>query len=78
MPITQKLINNKKNSTNDNISIDTINNFIIPLPPLKEQERIVERFGFIETFIQLYRINETKLLTLNNSFTESFKKSILQ
>ena len=77
-PITQKLINNKKNSTNDNISIDTINNFIIPLPPLKEQERIVERFGFIETFIQLYRINETKLLTLNNSFPESFKKSILQ
>ena len=44
----------------------------------KEQERIVERFGFIETFIQLYRINETKLLTLNNSFPESFKKSILQ
>lgn len=77
-PITQKLINNKKNSTNDNISIDTINNFIIPLPPLKEQERIVERFGFIETFIQLYRINETKLLTLNYSFPESFKKSILQ
>ena len=77
-PITQKLINNKKNSTNDNVSIDTINNFIIPLPPLKEQERIVERFGFIETFIQLYRINETKLLTLNNSFPESFKKSILQ
>lgn len=74
----RKLINNKKNSTNDNISIDTINNFIIPLPPLKEQERIVERFGFIETFIQLYRINETKLLTLNNSFPESFKKSILQ
>ena len=30
------------NSTNDNISMELIKNFLIPLPPLREQERIVE------------------------------------
>ena len=35
-PITQKVINDSKNSTNDNISIDTINGFFVPLPPIDE------------------------------------------
>jgi type I restriction enzyme S subunit len=42
-PITQKVIQYSKNSTNDNISMDTIKNFLIPLPPLEEQRRIVAK-----------------------------------
>ena len=42
-PITQKVIQYSKNSTNDNISMDTIKDFLIPLPPLPEQKRIVAR-----------------------------------
>ena len=41
--IVQKTIVDSKNSTNDNISMDTIKSFLIPLPPLAEQERIVEK-----------------------------------
>ena len=39
----QSVISDAKNSTNDNISMTDIYNFIIPLPPLDEQHRIVEK-----------------------------------
>jgi len=42
-PLIQTLIQNSKNSTNDNISMETIKSFPIPLPPLAEQKRIVEK-----------------------------------
>ncbi len=38
----QSIINKSKTSTNDNISMDTINDFLIPLPPFNEQVRICE------------------------------------
>lgn len=40
-PHIKKVISKQKNSTNDNISMADISNFIIPLPPIKEQARIV-------------------------------------
>lgn len=51
-PLIQKVITDSKNSTNDNISMDTINNFLIPLPPLAEQERIVSK---IEELMPLWK-----------------------
>ena len=41
--LVQQVIQNKKNSTNDNISLQEINHFFVPLPPLAEQQRVVER-----------------------------------
>jgi type I restriction enzyme S subunit len=40
--MTQDVVNEAKNSTNDNISMSNIKSFIIPLPPLSEQKAIVK------------------------------------
>ena len=50
--LVQKIIKHSKNSTNDNISMDTICNFLIPLPPLSEQKRILEKLETVFQFIK--------------------------
>ena len=50
-PFIQKEISLKKNSTNDNISLDIIQNFFCPLPPEQEQKRIVFRIKKINFLI---------------------------
>lgn len=42
-PFIQQIINDNKNSTNDNISMNLINRFPTPLPPIEEQRRIVDK-----------------------------------
>ena len=77
-PTIQKLIQVSKNSTNDNISMDLINNFSVPLPSLAEQKRIVAKIEELEPLIKQYDQAGTELSTLNNTFPEQLKKSILQ
>ena len=54
-PRIYNLIQKQKNSTNDNISLTDIQNFLIPLPPLSEQTRIVDKieqsFAHIDALI---------------------------
>ena len=76
--ITQKIIKYSKNSTNDNISMDTIKGFLFPLPPLSEQGRIVKKIEELEPFIEEYGKTEVELTALNSNFPEQIKKSILQ
>ena len=77
-PITQKVIQDSKNSTNDNISMDTIKGFFIPLPPLQEQQRIVEKLKELEPYINDYDKAYEKIEKLNTDFPDLLKKSILQ
>ncbi len=60
--IVQKVICEAKNSTNDNISMSDIKNFLIPLPPLEEQKAIVavveQLFKEVE---QLEQLTETRV-----------------
>ena len=77
-PITQKVIQDSKNSTNDNISMDTIKGFFIPLPPLQEQERIVDKLKELEPYINDYDKAYEKIEKLNTDFPDLLKKSILQ
>lgn len=43
-PFIQDIINDCKNSTNDNISMSDIGNFLIPVPPKCEQVRIIQKY----------------------------------
>ncbi len=60
------------------LSANALHSLIFPLPPYEEQIRIVNRIKDIEPFLEKYGANEQKLDTLNKSFPEQLKKSILQ
>ena len=77
-PYIKDAINSNKTSTNDNISMGLIEDFLIPIPPLSEQQRIVDKINSIEPLIQEYDSYEHKLSSLELDFPEKLKKSILQ
>ena len=51
---------------------------LIPIPPLEEQFRIVSAIESVDMLIRDYGVKEEILRTLNASFPEALKKSILQ
>ncbi|MDR5658551.1 restriction endonuclease subunit S [Serpentinicella sp. ANB-PHB4] len=76
--IIQNIIRISKNSTNDNISMDTIKRFPIPLPPLEEQKRIVAKIEELMPYVDQYDKAYTEVEELNKKFPEDMQKSILQ
>ena len=60
------------------ISREMILNYLIPLPPLAEQKRIVEKLDNVLANIDELKANEEKLSILQKNFPDKLKKSILQ
>ena len=61
-----------------NLAAKSLEQFLIPLPPLEEQHRIVAKIEEILPYIDQYDKAYTKLETFNKKFPEDMKKSILQ
>ena len=60
------------------VSINTLKEFLIPLPPLDEQQRIVDKINSFEPLLEKYDKVEKELSRLEKEFPEKLKKSILQ
>ena len=61
-----------------NISKEKIVKTIMPLPPINEQKRIVEKLELLLPFVNKYGLLEDELDKLNSNFPDLLKKSILR
>ncbi len=77
-PYIQELVKNNITSTNDNISMNFLNNILIPIPPFNEQLRIQSKLLYCEPLIKNYEYLERQLTQLESTFEERLKASILQ
>ena len=61
-----------------NLNSAKVANSLFPLPPLAEQQRIIEKIEELLPFVERYEQAENKLEKLNTTFPDQLKKSILQ
>jgi len=61
-----------------NISKEKIVSTLMPLPPVAEQKRIVEKLRILQPYIDYYAVLEKSDIKLTQSFPEKLKKCILQ
>ena len=65
-------------TTQKAITDDELSTILVPLPPLNEQKRIVNKTKLFESLLQMYDKNEKELSILEQEFPDKLKKSILQ
>ena len=78
-PYMTSLIKSKSTGTTvGTITIVCAKQYLIPIPPLDEQRKIIKRLDNLKLLIESYAEEESALSKLNTQFPEILKKSILQ
>ena len=78
MASKQSFIEQGEGGAQPNISRIKLVNYLFPLPPLKEQQRIVEKIEELIPHIEHYGKAQAELDLLNKNIKEQLKKSVLQ
>ena len=73
-----KIVREATGTAQKGFYLNQLSECIIPLPPLFEQHRIVAKIEELLPYIERYGKAEEHLTTLNTTFPEALKKSILQ
>ncbi len=76
--IVKQMLGKTVETARPNISLSSVENLIIPLPPLTEQERIVAKIEELLPKVEEYGKAQESLDKLNEGLPERLKKSILQ
>ncbi|EJI85483.1 hypothetical protein AEST_18220 [Alishewanella aestuarii B11] len=77
-PLVQNIINEAKNSTNDNISMGDIQGFIIPIPPKCEQIRIVSRLHELMALCDQLEQQSYQQLDAHNQIVDALLATLTQ
>ena len=77
LPLLSEQGKTKKAIKGNTLNSDSLNNILLPLPPLSEQQRIVDKLEEILPLVEKYKENKEKLDELNLNFPLRLKKSIL-
>jgi type I restriction enzyme S subunit len=76
--LKEKMTEIAKSTTFPFLSVDKLANFIIPLPPIEEQQRIVDKINEIMPKIDEYEKIEKELEALKKEFPTDMKDALLQ
>ena len=78
LPLISQTGDTKSAIKGKTLNSKSLNKLLIPLPPLNEQGRIVNKIEDIIPFIEEYGVDKEKLDKLNSEFPDKLKSSILQ
>ena len=76
--IQDQIINATTKVGQPKLAIARIEKFLIAIPPIEEQKRIIKKLDAVIPYIDKYNKIKLTIDTLNNQFPELLKKSILQ
>ena len=77
-PNFQEIFKSKKTGIIGGVGIAKLRNVLMPIPPVNEQKRIINKIRLLSPKINEYGVNEEQLDKLNSDFPDKLRSSILQ